>query len=92
MNLCVRNIKTLASTVFQWRQDNGAFPKRLEELVPSYLSSPLTCPVSNKPYYYTSGRKGFTVYCRGKHHAQCGLGKNEPRFSSEEHPGLYSKA
>jgi tetratricopeptide (TPR) repeat protein len=80
---CRRNINALATAISHWREAMKAFPGMINDLIPAFIAILPRCPVSLKPYGYIKEDKSFTLFCEGRHHAECDLAENEPSLKLE---------
>ncbi|MBX7257545.1 MAG: hypothetical protein K1Y02_14380 [Candidatus Hydrogenedentes bacterium] len=62
---CLLNCAATGIALLRYRQDNGAFPNALTELVPHYLQKVPVDWMDNQPLRYIHDEGGFTVYSVG---------------------------
>lgn len=60
---CRSNIKNIVTAAELYRQDNGRYPTRLEELAPNYLRNFPDCPLTGRGYSLPD-QEVLTVRCR----------------------------
>jgi hypothetical protein len=53
----------LAVALEQYHKDHGAYPEKLDALLPQYLESLPRDPYEGKPYLYAKVRNEFTIHC-----------------------------
>lgn len=85
---CQSNLRNIATSIEQYRNDNEYYPDVLEKLTPDYLKTVPTCPsvdlnTYSPGYVVTDDKSAYTVSCKGKNHSSLGLEEGQPYFSPE---------
>lgn len=80
---CQKNLDGLAAACGLYYEEEQKFPDRLEALYGRYIASYPVCPSARFDTYseaFLTHEEGepFVLYCGGRHHAEAGLGANEP--------------
>jgi Putative zinc-finger len=84
---CQKNLSTLKTATVRYSQAHeGKFPEKLEVLYPDFIGEYPFCPSAGYDTYSEGfgvdpEPDEFVIYCSGQHHAEEGLGPNEPRVS-----------
>ena len=86
---CRENIQVLFRAGEAYQNDKQVVPDRIELLYDEYIGSYLICPSARFDTYsesFLTRKEGeaLIIYCAGHHHADQGLGPNEPRSESSE--------
>lgn len=102
--VCQANCKNIGTALEMYADDNnGAFPAKLEMLVPDYLRAIPTCsaheakielirrkrPGYNDTYQVSDDFSAYTFYCGSRDHDTVGVQDNYPQYNSRE--GLIPK-
>lgn len=94
VSACQSNLKNLATALEMWSSDHrGRYPKRLDQLVPTYLREIPRCPVAHHDTYSHNYRSwsnpdDYILCCTGAHHVAVLGGPNLPAYTAEA--GLIS--
>lgn len=80
LKICTHNLSVLAAQLEVYAGDNGLlYPKRLQSLIPKYISSIPTCPACGRDTYSATYRYNnsstawnFTLECEGHRHWAAG--------------------
>lgn len=88
LTACKSNQKNIATACEMWSTDNnGRYPKNLDQLTPNYLKYIPECPKAGKPTYNftsTTAPDGYALFCEGSHHADVGIPADYPKYNSVE--------
>ncbi|MEW6282859.1 MAG: hypothetical protein AB1758_29880, partial [Candidatus Eremiobacterota bacterium] len=77
LGLCRSNLKNISTALSMYAEDNrGAYPRRLDSLVPNYLKTIPRCPDGTPDGYRMSYRAAcgpdgvwrYTYFCPGRNH------------------------
>jgi hypothetical protein len=93
---CADNLKRLGAACERYSAHHqGAYPDRLEQLVPTYLAELPRCPAASRDTYSSSFQTGpqaemnqegqedfYYICCQGDHHLGDALEPNSPGYSS----------
>lgn len=89
LTMCKSNLKNTAAALEMYRQDHGAYPRKLGQLTPTYLKIIPDCPSTQRNCYLLSVREDrYTLFCFGSHEVQK-VPYGFPRYSS--HQGLIER-
>ena len=88
---CKSRLKNLGTPFEMYSTDwQGKYPTRFEPLYPKYLTLPVACPATGRPYKLETGPEsiyntaGFEDYyhleCHGLNHAGAGVPAGFPRY------------
>lgn len=81
---CIENLKNSATALQVYANDNDqSFPTALTDLLPNYMASVPTCPMTGTDTYSTGYSvaavpAAFTIVCSGTNHATVGYSANQP--------------
>lgn len=83
LTVCRKNLDGLATACRLYYEQEQEFPDRLEILHERFIPAYPICPSAGADTYseaFLTREKGqpFVLYCSGQHHAEAGLGVNEP--------------
>ena len=86
---CQENIQVLIRASQSYQQDRQTVPDRLDLLYDEYICSYPICPSARYDTYSESflimeKDEELIIYCGGHHHAEQGLGPNEPRSKATD--------
>ena len=86
LSSCQSNLRNLASSLEQYRNEKEVYPDKISELVPKYFAILPTCPSAGSDTYsigYTTDaqRTEFTVACKGNNHRALGYGEDQPYYN-----------
>ena len=93
---CRSNLKNIGTALDMYAKDHsGAFPEKLEPLIPDYLVKRPVCPSAGESTYQLAvGPEAprneskeaayYYVACAGHHHGNAGLPQDRPAYTSIE--------
>lgn len=83
---CRGNLKNLGTALEVYASDHQRrYPADLKALLPGYLRALPTCPIAGAATYEARvppTRKGYLIWCAGRHHEAVGAPPGFPQYSS----------